>query len=132
MPPSTTPVVLFLRTLSENTSLARRVASAGWATNADNRCRNGDSSGYSDCVLHDRRSRRLFDMWMCHLPWNLKVVAWDVGLVGVVSITSAYAYSAMAMAHGHMDSGVKWILLTAASSVVVRHLIRLALRSAHR
>lgn len=69
--------------------------------------------------------------WMCRLPWNFKIAAWDVGLVAAVSISSAYAYSAIAMARGHMDSGVKWILLTAAASVVVRHIIRLALRSAH-
>jgi hypothetical protein len=69
--------------------------------------------------------------WACRLPWNLKGAAWDVGLVAVVSIASAYGYSAIAMARGHMDSGVKWILLTAAASVVIRQLIRLALRSAH-
>ncbi len=67
----------------------------------------------------------------CRLPWNFKVAAWDVLLVAVVSIASAYAYSAIAIARGQMDSGVKWILLTAAASVVVRHLIRLALRPAH-
>lgn len=67
----------------------------------------------------------------CRLQWNLKVAAWDVVLVAVVSITSAYSYSAIAIARGQMDSGVKWILLTAAVSVVVRHLIRLALRPAH-
>jgi hypothetical protein len=68
---------------------------------------------------------------VCRLPWNFKVAAWDVLLVAVVSIASAYAYSALAIARGQMDSGVKWILLTAAASVVVRHLIRLALRPAH-
>ena len=67
----------------------------------------------------------------CRLPWNFKVAAWDVLLVAAVSIASAYAYSAIAIARGQMDSGVKWILLTAAASVVVRHLIRLALRPAH-
>lgn len=69
--------------------------------------------------------------WVGRLPWNLKVAAWDVGLAAVVSIASGFAYSAIAMAHGRMDSGVKWILLTAAASVVVRHLIRLARRSAN-
>ncbi len=68
---------------------------------------------------------------VCRLPWNLKVAAWDVLLVAVVSIASAYAYSTIAIARGQMDSGVKWILLTAAASVVVRHLIRLALHPAH-
>ena len=65
------------------------------------------------------------------LPWNFKVGLLDMGLATVVSIASAYAYSAIAMARGQMDSGVKWILLTAASTVVMRHLIRLALRSAN-
>jgi hypothetical protein len=65
------------------------------------------------------------------LPWNLKVAVVDVGLVAVVSIAAAYVYSAVAMARGQLDSGVKWILLTAAASVVLRHLLRLAaLRSA--
>jgi hypothetical protein len=68
---------------------------------------------------------------VCRLQWNFKVAAWDVLLVAVVSIASAYAYSAIAIARGQMDSGVKWILLTAAASVVVRHLMRLALRPAH-
>lgn len=66
---------------------------------------------------------------VCRLPWNLKVAALDVALVAIVSIASAYGYSAIAMARGQMDSGVKWILLTAAASIVVRHLIRLALRT---
>lgn len=70
-----------------------------------------------------------FTCWSCRLPWNFKVALGDVGVVAVVSIASAYAYSAIAMARGHMDSGVKWILLTAAASVIVRHLIRLALRA---
>jgi hypothetical protein len=66
------------------------------------------------------------------LPWSLKVAALDVGLVAVVSISAAYLYSAIAMARGQLDSGVKWILLTAAASVVLRHLLRLAaLRSPH-
>jgi hypothetical protein len=65
------------------------------------------------------------------LPWNIKVAAWDVGLVATVSIASAYAGAAVAMARGQMDSGVKWILLSAAATVIVRHLVRLALRSAH-
>lgn len=69
--------------------------------------------------------------WVFRLPWSLRVAACDVGLVAVVSVASAYAYSAIAMARGHIDSGVKWILLTAAAGVVVRHLIRLALRSVY-
>ncbi|HZP24465.1 MAG TPA: hypothetical protein VFB04_13525 [Terriglobales bacterium] len=62
------------------------------------------------------------------LPWNLKVAAIDAVLVVAVSIASAYVYSAIAMARGQLDSGVKWILLTAAVSVVLRHLVRFALR----
>jgi hypothetical protein len=66
---------------------------------------------------------------VCRLSWSWKVAACDVGLVVVVSIASAFAYSAIAIARGRMDSGVKWIWLTAAASVVARHLVRLGLRS---
>jgi hypothetical protein len=62
------------------------------------------------------------------LPWNAKVATGDVGLAAVVSIAAAYAYSAMALARGHLSSGVTWILLTATISVVVRQVIRRALR----
>jgi hypothetical protein len=72
-----------------------------------------------------------FTCLVCRLPWNLKVAALDVALVSVVSIASAYLYSAIAMARGQMDSVVKWILLTAAASIVVRHLIRLALHTSN-
>ena len=65
---------------------------------------------------------------MFRLHWNLKIAAFDVALVAVVSIASAYAYSAIAMARGQLDSGVKWILLTAVVSVVLRHLLRIVLR----
>jgi hypothetical protein len=67
----------------------------------------------------------------CRLPWSFKVAVLDVGLAAVLSIATAYAYSAIALARGQMDSGVKWIVLTAAGSIVIRHLIRLALRPAN-
>ena len=66
---------------------------------------------------------------VCRLSWNWKVAGYDVGLVVVVSIALVFADSAIAIARGHMDSGVKWILLTAAASVVARHLVRLGRRS---
>jgi hypothetical protein len=64
------------------------------------------------------------------LSWNLKVAFFDVVLGAIGSIASAYGYSAIATARGQLDSGVKWIVLTAAGCVAVRHLIRLAFRSA--
>lgn len=81
-------------------------------------CAIGGIVGYITCVA-------------LRLPWSFKVAMWDVVLVAVVSIAFAYAYAAIAMARGNMESGVKWILLTAAACVVVRHLIRFALRFAH-
>src|SRR5438270_9273302 len=57
------------------------------------------------------------------LPWNFKIASLDMGIVAVVSIASAYAYSAIAMARGQLDSGVKRIFLTAAASIVLRHTI---------
>ena len=57
------------------------------------------------------------------LPWNLKVAGTDVALVVFVSV--GFAFSAVAMARGQLDIGVKWILLAAAVPVVVRHLVRL-------
>ena len=60
------------------------------------------------------------------LSWNLRVANSDVALAAVVNIVSAFAYSAIAMARGELDSGVKWILLAATVSVVLRHLVRLA------
>jgi hypothetical protein len=79
-------------------------------------CAVGGIVGFFVCLAY-RRS------------WTWKVAACDVGLVVVVSMASAFAYSAIAIAHGRMDSGVKWIWLTAAASVVARHLVRLGLRS---
>ena len=78
-------------------------------------CLVGISVGYVACLV-------------CRLPWNLKVAALDAVTAAAVSITAAYAYSAIAMARGQLDSGVKWILLTAAVSVVLRALVRRQLR----
>lgn len=79
-------------------------------------CVIGSTVGFATCLVF-------------RLPWNLRVAALDVALAAVVSIASAYAYSQIMMARGQLDSGVKWILLTAAVSVVLRHLVRLVLRS---
>ncbi len=62
------------------------------------------------------------------LPWNFKEAAIDLVVAAAVSIAAAFVYSAIAAARGQLDSGVKWILLTAAASVVLRQTIRSALR----
>ncbi len=72
----------------------------------------------------------LLTCWACRLPWSFKVAAWDVGLAAILSVVTAFAGAAIASAYGHLDSGVTWVLLSAAGSVVLRHLIRLLLRSA--
>jgi hypothetical protein len=79
-------------------------------------CVIGGAVGFVTCLIF-------------RLAWNLKVAIFDVALAFVVGIASAYAYSAIAMARGPIDSGGKWILLTAAISIVLRHLVRLMFRS---
>lgn len=61
------------------------------------------------------------------LHWNLKVAAFDVVLAPAVVVASGSLYASIARARGQLDSGVRWVLLTAAASVVLRHLVRFAL-----
>ena len=63
-------------------------------------------------------------------PWGLKVAVIDGLLASVVAVTSAYVLSAIDAAHGALQSRVTLILTLAVVSVVLWHLLRLALRAA--
>jgi phage baseplate assembly protein W len=60
--------------------------------------------------------------------WGLKEALIDAVIAAVVA---AYVVSAIESARGVWESRVALILAIAVASVVVRHLIRLALRSAN-
>jgi len=59
------------------------------------------------------------------------VAAWDAALALVASLATAYVFATIELARGQLDSGVGTILLAAAGGVLVRHLIRFALRPAN-
>lgn len=63
--------------------------------------------------------------------WGVKDALIDALLAAVVAVTAAYLISAIETARGVWESRVALILAIAVGSVVVRHLIRLALRSAN-
>lgn len=64
--------------------------------------------------------------------WGLKVALQDGLLAGFVAIVAIYLIGSFEAAHGVWGSRVVvWAFVIALSSVVLKHLIRLALRSAH-
>jgi hypothetical protein len=63
-------------------------------------------------------------------PWGLKAALIDAGLAAVVAIIAAYVVSAIDNSRGVLASRVELVLVIAAGSVVLRHLIRQALRFA--
>jgi hypothetical protein len=64
-------------------------------------------------------------------PWSLKAALVDAVLAAVVAVISAYVVSAIDNARGALESRVGLILAIAAASVVVKHLMRLAVRSSN-
>jgi hypothetical protein len=64
-------------------------------------------------------------------PWSLKAALIDAVLAAVVAVIAAYVVSAIDNARGVLDSRVGPVLAIAAASVVVRHLIRLGVRSSN-
>jgi hypothetical protein len=64
-----------------------------------------------------------------HRPWSLKAALLEAVLAVVVAVIAAYAVSAIDNARGVLESRVGLVLAIAAASVVVRHLMRLAVRS---
>ena len=66
--------------------------------------------------------------WVLKVSWNTKMAVTDTILMVVVSIAAAFAFAAIALARGHFDGGLSWILLIASGSVVIRHLVRRASR----
>ena len=63
--------------------------------------------------------------------WGLKEALIDAVLAAVVAVVAAYVVAAIESARGVWESRVALILAIAVASVVVRHLIRLTLRSAN-
>ena len=64
-------------------------------------------------------------------PWGFKDALMDTVLAAVVAVVAAYLVSAIENARGVWESRVALILAIAAASVVIRNLMRLALRSAN-
>jgi hypothetical protein len=64
-------------------------------------------------------------------PWSLKAALIDAVLAAVVAVIAAYVVSAIDNARGVLESRVTLVLAIATASVVVRHLMRLAVRSSN-
>jgi hypothetical protein len=64
-------------------------------------------------------------------PWGLKAAVIDAVFAAIVGVIAAYVVSAIEIARGVWESRVALILAIAVASVVIRHLVRLALRSAN-
>ncbi len=63
--------------------------------------------------------------------WGIKAALVDAVLAAVVAVASAYVISAIESARGIWESDVALILAIAGASVLVRHLISVARRSAN-
>lgn len=63
--------------------------------------------------------------------WGVKDALIDAVLAAIVGVVAAYLVSTVDIGRGVWESRVALILAIAVGSVVVRHLIRLALRSAN-
>jgi hypothetical protein len=68
--------------------------------------------------------------WVLKVSWNAKMAVTDTMLTVAMSIAAAFAFAAIALARGHFDGSVGWILLIASGSVVIRHLVRRGYRPA--
>ena len=62
-------------------------------------------------------------------PWGLRPALIDAVLAAGIAVTAAYVFAATESARGAWGSGVTLVLAIAVASVVVRHLLLLALRS---
>ncbi|MGA6984446.1 MAG: hypothetical protein WBZ01_00205 [Terriglobales bacterium] len=69
--------------------------------------------------------------FMLRRPWGLKAAVIDAVFAAIVGVIAAYVVSAIEIARGVWESRVALILAIAVASVVIRHLVRLALRSAN-
>ena len=64
--------------------------------------------------------------------WGVKVALQDGLLAGLVAIVAGYLIGTFEAAHGAWGARVVvWVFAIALSSVVLKHLLRFALRSAH-
>jgi hypothetical protein len=68
---------------------------------------------------------------LLHRPWGLKAALLDAILAVVVGVVAAYVVLTMDNARGVPQSRVGLVLAIAAASVVVMHLMRLAVRSSN-
>jgi hypothetical protein len=66
-----------------------------------------------------------------HRPWGLNPALVDAILAAVVALTAGYVLGAVDSARHVWESRVTLILVIAAASVVLRHLIRPSLRSSN-
>lgn len=64
-------------------------------------------------------------------PWGVKAALIDAVLAAVVAVIAAYVVSAIDNARGVWESRVALVLVIGVGSVVVRHVIRFALRTSH-
>jgi hypothetical protein len=65
------------------------------------------------------------------VSWNAKMAVTDTLLMAAISIAAAFAFAVVELARGHLEPSLTPILLIAAGSVILRHLIRFGRRSAH-
>jgi hypothetical protein len=63
-------------------------------------------------------------------PWGIKVALVDAVLASVAAVIAAYVVSSIDNARGVLDSRVGLVLVIAACSVVLRHLLSLGVRFA--
>lgn len=67
--------------------------------------------------------------FVLHRSWTLRAAAVDVLLAMVVAVIATYVLAAIGTARGVWASVVGPVLAIAAASVVLRHVVRLLLRS---
>lgn len=62
--------------------------------------------------------------FLLRLSWGVKTITLDALIAAVLAVASAFAYSAIAVSRGKLNSGVLWIILTATTGVAIRHIVR--------
>jgi hypothetical protein len=62
-------------------------------------------------------------------PWGFKAAVIDAVLAAVIALIAAYMVSTIEVARGVWESRVTLVLAIAVASVVLRHVVRLLLRS---
>ena len=65
------------------------------------------------------------------LPWNIGTATLDVVIAALCSIAVVSTYVLISLCQRNFQGGVKWIFVAAALGVVLRQLVRLAMRAFH-